>query len=192
MRIRKLRTMTHSAGLAVMLCLPAAANAEFECKEELWAGAWVNYNNLELAQGSGLPVSGAVSIVSWFLVDETGRVTAASQTNTALAGAVPPFDPTQTMDIRFTIQPNCTGRVTFADRSSGQTLQEAVVVCANGQRECFLTFIAPAGIVGITTLRRVDDFDAQLQARIARVADLVERIAFRLGLLAPPVAPPKR
>jgi hypothetical protein len=186
-RTGKFRILARSAGMAAILCVaaPAALNAQFQCKQELWAGAWVNCNNLELAPEAGFPVSGAVSVVSWFIVNEQGRVTAASQTNTSLMGAVPPFDPLQTMDIRFTINPNCTGRVIFTHRESGQTVQEAVAVCANGQRECFLTFIAPAGVVGITTLRRVDDFDAQVEAKIRRVTELLELVARRLGLILP-------
>ena len=123
-------------------------------------------------------------------------MTVARQTNST-TGSVSRPNFVRVFDIQNTINPDCTGRSLWnladlradhpliqAGFQSGQTVFDFDLVCANGQRECWMTFTDPQSIlIGIVKMKRVDRFDQQLAAELAATKALVRKIAAVLGVL---------
>ncbi len=197
-RTRILRICGCLPAVVTFLGLTAAPKlqAEFECKQELMAGGWIAYGNLF---GQGIFPPGPWSAVSLTVFDEQGFATTAIQTNTTslTPNDVEAEDFLESFDVQFTINPDCTGKYTFTV-PAGPLIFELDVVCGNGQRECYATFTEtpppgntdPVGIIGVWTLKKVDAFDQQLEAKVDALAaelsfvkDLAKRLAATHGVL---------
>ena len=91
-RNRMLRNFTPIVVVVPLLGLATSPKlkAEFECKQELMAGTWVHHAELEVLGIEGSPLQGLAgpfSEVGINVLDEQGRATVASQTNTTTVGA---------------------------------------------------------------------------------------------------------
>lgn len=202
-RNRMLRIFTQLTGVVLLFGLATAPKlkAEFECNQELFAGTWVHHAELSILEREGtdiFPPPGPFSEVGIFAWDEQGKGIVSRQTNSTSTG-IGRANFINLFDIQNTINPDCTGRSlwTFRDDvrtdhplvvvfglQGGQTVFDFDLVCANGQRECWMTFTEPPAIlIGIVKMKRVDPFDQQLAAELAATKLLVRRVAAVLGVL---------
>ena len=199
-RTRIFRMFTNVVGVVLLLGLATAPalKAEFECKQELMAGAWIGHSNLNVLEGS-LPFSGGpFSEVNLMVLDEQGRASFYFQTSTTTIGALQQdfLSTDDPIDVQVTINPDCRGTWVFTNRASGVPIFEFDTMCANGQRECFATWTQsfgntnPTDFIGIVTLKKVDAFDQQLEAKVDALAaelsfvkDLAKRLAATHGVL---------
>jgi hypothetical protein len=180
------------ATLFLGLTTTPALMAQFECKQELMAGAWAIQNSVTSLEREGVdifPTPGPFSFVGLVVFDPTGRVTIERHTNSTPSGVARP-DLTLFFDGRFTVNPDCTGRLAYTLRdlpsdhpfvsqfglNPGQVVIDLDTVCANGQRECWAVPTVPSFQIGIATLKKIDPFDERLHAK-------VDRVLRRLGLI---------
>lgn len=167
--------------------------AEFECKQELMAGAWVHHAELFIEEREGIdpfPPPGTFSEVGIVVFDEQGKATVGRQTNSTTTG-VNRFDAHSINEIQVTINPDCTGTLVFRLRDlppehpfiaifgyqPGQVVFDNDLVCAAGQIECWATFTVPTAVfTGISTLKRVEAVNAELDVKLDSLSAKVDAI----------------
>jgi hypothetical protein len=198
--MKQFQTLGISATLIGAVLILAAATApglkaEFECKQELMAGAWVGYaDKLQLLGLEGSPaeaLAGHFSVAGIYVFDEQGRATTAFQTNTTVLFAsrddfLARNRPGGPLEVQFTVNADCTGQFIFTNRASGVPVFELTAVCANGQRECYASWVqsfgntTPPDFNGIVTLKRVD---SPLETKVDALSANINRIMRRLGMI---------
>ncbi len=194
-RIGILRIFAGLAALALLLGPAAPAmQAEFECKQELMAGAWAAHGNLN-GQG-GMP-EGPWSAIGLVVFDELGYATTAIQTNTTSAtpNGAAPENFLARFEIIFTVNPDCTAKYTFrnVDPSApvyGKIIFSLDAVCANGQRECYATFTEtpppdntdPITLIGVWNLKKLEPDDQRLSQKLQVMDAKINALMRRQGL----------
>ena len=195
------RVLGYAATVLTALAAVPALSAEFECKQELMAGTWVHHSDLWILDrdgGDAFPPAGPYSTTGVQVFDEQGRASIARQTASTSEG----FNRANFLnafDVRVTISPDCTGRWIFALRNDlpaghplisqrgfqpGQIVFDLDIVCSNAQQECSGTFTNPEGVfTGIGTLRRIETFNALLEAKVDSLTEKINAIMQRLGLV---------
>lgn len=200
--MKRTRILRIFIGLGVVVLLLGLAapklQAEFECKQELMAGAWANRaSGFRLAR-DGVDIfdpPGPYVISGLVVFDETGRTSVVR--NTAGSPAGPRRgNPTQVFDMQVNINPDCTGRWFWALRNDlpadhplitvfglqpGEVVLDIDLVCVNGQQECWGTPTVPAFQVGLATFKRIEP--NKLAEELEETKTLVRRIAAALGVL---------
>lgn len=199
------RVCTNLIGVALFLGSIATLplRAEFECRLDLMAGAWVHHAELFIQEREGIdpfPPPGTFSEVGIVVFDERGKATVGRQTNSTTTG-VSRFDAIPINDIQITINPDCTGTLVFRLRDlppehpliamfgyqPGQVVFDNDLVCADGQMECWATFTQPTAIfTGISTLKRVEAFNAELDVKLDSLSARIDAIMRWLSIPSSP------
>ena len=190
-----------AAALLLALATPPALRAQFECKQELMAGAWEHYGQhwiLERETPDLFPPAGPFAATGLVVFDEQGHAVVFKQTSSNSTGASA-LDFVPVFDTQVTINPDCTGTMTQSLRQDlpsdnpltvnfgyqpGQVVFELALVCSNGQRECQATFTKPGGVlIGIVNLKRTDFVPAVTSAQLGSIKANIEALSRRLGIV---------
>ncbi len=190
-----------ATALLLTVAAPQALWGQFECKQELMAGAWEHYGQSWIQERETPDIflaAGPAAATGLAVFDEQGKAVVFKQTNSTSVGANE-LDFVPVFDTQVTINPDCTGKITQSLREDlppehplianfgyqpGEVVFEFAMVCSNGQRECQATFTKPAGvIIGIVNLKRIDPASAATAADLGSIKANVEALTRRLGIV---------
>jgi hypothetical protein len=190
-------------GLLFTAPLPAADDGGFECTLETFKGSYIYTRNgtWEAEDGQRHPRTtvgvmrpdgqGGISYMAGTQKRADSRQTFTRVGDWA-AGTVTGFrfkwgeEPQEYLfpvsgQWEYSIEPSCSGVMKFT-RPNGRVSSAWRIILTNGGRDGILSDVGSDTGLWMGTLRRIDNSDQELEDRVARIAEVIWKIALRLGI----------